>query len=170
MRRLPTLCQKQVDVLKLVGAELHEHQATMRGLKDLRLVQKWDEHLLASKKLLKKESLDDILFPEDVQDFTKRYYHQKKDLLFVNPDGILSANNIAQQRAMHVRSRMIVMSQLYNHEILYRAHESGHQGVGRVLTRIQERHTWPGIKRDVVNHIKHCVICQQMKHPAGNSC
>ena len=80
------------------------------------------------------------------------------------------ANNIAQQRAMPVRPRMIVMSQLYNLEILYRAHESGHQGVGRVLTRIQERHTWPGIKRDVVNHIKHCSICQQMKHPAGNSC
>ena len=28
--------------------------------------------------------------------------------------------------------------------------------------------TWPGIKRDVVNHIKHCLSCQQTKHPAGN--
>ena len=63
------------------------------------------------------------------------------------------------------------MPQLYQHEILYRAHdESGHQGVGRVLARIQERHTWPGIKRDVVNHIKHCLTCQQTKHPAGNPC
>ena len=63
------------------------------------------------------------------------------------------------------------MPQLYQHELLYRAHdESGHQGVGNVLARIQERHTWPGIKRDVVSHIKHCLTCQQTKLHAGNPC
>ena len=44
----------------------------------------------------------------------------------------------------------------------------GTSGRGEVLARIQERHTWPIIKRDVVNHIKHCLTCQQTKHPAGN--
>ena len=39
-----------------------------------------------------------------------------------------------------------------------------------MLARVQERHTWPGIKRDIVNHIKHCLTCQQTKHPAGNPC
>ena len=103
---------------------------------------------------MKNEPLDDSLFPEDVQDFAKRYYHQKKDLL----TRMIFCASIPQQRAMHVRPCMIVMPQLYQHEILYRAHdESGHQGVGKVLARIQERHTWPGIKRDVVNHIKHCL-------------
>ena len=171
LRRLPTQCQEQADVLRLVGTELHEHQSTMRGLKDLHLAQNRDVHLLALKKLMKNEPLDDTLFPEDVQDFAKRYYHQKKDLLFLNQNDILCVNYIPQQRAMHVRPCMIVMPQLYQHEILYRAHdESGHQGVGKVLARIQERHTWPGIKRDVVNHIKHCLTCQQTKHPAGNSC
>ena len=171
LRRLPTQCQEQADVLRLVGTELHEHQSTMRGLKDLHLAQNRDVHLLALKKLMKNEPLDDTLFPEDVQDFAKRYYHQKKDLLFLNQNDILCVNYIPQQRAMHVRPSMIVMPQLYQHEILYRAHdESGHQGVGKVLARIQERHTWPGIKRDVVNHIKHCLTCQQTKHPAGNPC
>ena len=42
------------------------------------------------------------------------------------------------------------------------------QGVGKVLARIQERHNWPGIKRDVVSHIRHWLTCQQTKHPAGN--
>ena len=66
---------------------------------------------------------------------------------------------------------MIIIPQLFQQEILYRAHdESGHQGVGKVLARIQERHTWPGIKRDVVNHIKQCLTCQQAKHPTGNTC
>ena len=82
LRRLSTHCQKQTDVLSLVGTELHEHQSTMRGLKDLHLAQNGDVHLLALKKLITNEPLDDILFPEDVQDFAKRYYHQKKDLLF----------------------------------------------------------------------------------------
>ena len=171
LRRLPTPCQEQADVLRLVGTELHEHQSTMRGLKDLHLAQNRDVHLLALKKLMKNEPLEDTLFPEDVQDFAKRYFHQKKDLLFLNQNDILCVNYIPQQRAMLIRPCMIVMPQLYQHEILYRAHdESGHQGVGKVLTRIQERHTWPGIKRDVVNHIKHCLTCQQTKHPAGNPC
>ena len=171
LRRLPMQCQEQADVLRLVGTELHEHQSTMRGLKDLHLAQNRDVHLLALKKLMKNEPLDDALFPEDVQDFAKRYFHQKKDLLLLNQNDILCVNYIPQQRAMHVRPCMIVMPQLYQHEILYRAHdESGHQGVGKVLARIQERHTWPGIKRDVVNHIKHCLTCQQTKHPAGNPC
>ena len=62
-------------------------------------------------------------------------------------------------------------AQLYQHEILYRAqHESRHQGVGKVLARIQERHIWPGIKRDVVNHTKHCLTCQKTKHLAGYPC
>ena len=165
LRRLPTQCQEQADVLRLVRTELHEHQSTMRGLKDLHLAQNRDLHLLALKKLLKNETLEDILFPEDVQDFAKQYYHQKKDLLCLNPNDILCVNYIPKQCAMHVRPCMIVMPQLYQHEIMYRAHdESGHQGVGKVLARIQERHSWPGFKRDVFNHIKHCLTCQQTKH------
>ena len=156
LRRLPTQCQNQADVLRPVGTELQEHQSTVRGSKFLQLAQNRDVHILALKKLINYEPLVDILFPEDVQDFAKRYYHNKKDLLFLNPDDILYVNYLPQQRAMHVRPCMIVMHQLYPHEILYKAHdESGHQGVGKVLARIQERHTWPGIKRDLVNHIRH---------------
>ena len=86
---------------------------------------------------MKNEPLDDVVFPEDVQDFAKRYY-QKKDLLLVNPDDIMSVSYIPLQRAGHGRGFMIVMPQLYQHDILYRAHdESGHQGVSKVLGRIQ---------------------------------
>ena len=117
------------------------------------------------------ESLDDILFPYDEHDFAKRYYHQTKVLLFLNLVDILCVSYIPQQRSMHVRPCMIVMPQLYQNEILYRAQdESGYQGVGEVLARIQERHNCPGIKRDVVNHIKHCLTYEQTKHPARNPC
>ena len=168
---MPLECQRQAHALRTVGTELHEHFLTRRGLKDLHLAQNRDVHLLALRKLIKGEPLEDTMFPEDVQDFARRYFHQKKDLLFLNPDDILCVNYVPQQRALHVRPCMIVMPQLYQHEILYRAHDkSGHQGVGKVLARVQERHTWPGIKRDIVNHIKHCLTCQQTKHPAGNPC
>ena len=120
---------------------------------------------------MKNKPLDDILFPEDVQEFAKRYYHQKKDLLLLNPEDILCVNYVPLQRTMLVRPCMIVVPQLYQQEIFYRAHNvSGQQGVGKVLATIHERHTWPGIKRVVVNHIKPCLTCQQTKHAAGNSC
>ena len=48
------------------------------------------------------ETLEDTVFPEDVQDFAKRYYHQKKDLCFLNRDGILCVNYVPEQRALHV--------------------------------------------------------------------
>ena len=117
LRRLPTHCQGQVDVLRIVGTALHEHQ-TLRGSKYLHLAQKTDVHLLALKKLMNNEPLDYNLVPEDVQVFAKRYYFKKKDLLFVNPDDILCVNYIPQQRAMHIRLCIIVMPQLYQYEIL----------------------------------------------------
>ena len=171
LRGMSTECQEQANVLRTVGTELHEHFLTRNGLKDLHLAQNRDVHLLALKKLTRNEPLEDAIFPKDVQNFARRYFHQTKNLLFLNPDDILCVNYVPQQRALHVRPCMIVMPQLYQHEILYRAHdESGHQGVGKWLARVQERHTRPGIKRDVVQHIKHCLTCQQTKHPAGSPC
>ena len=167
----PIECRTQTNVLRTIGTEQQEHHLTKYGLRDLHLAQNRDVHLLALTKLMKDEPLEDAMFPEEVQDFAERYYTQKKDLLFLNSDDILCVNYVPQQRALHVRPCMIVMPLLFLHEILYRAHdESGHQGVRKVLARIQERHTWPGITRDVVNHIKQCSTSQQTKHPAGNPC
>ena len=64
-----------------------------------------------------------------------------------------------------------MMPQLYQREILYNAHDKmGHQGIAKVLQRIQERHTWPGIRKDIKNYIKSCYVCQEVRHPAGNVC
>ena len=64
------------------------------------------------------EPLDVVLFLEDLQDFAKRYFYQKKDLLFMNPEDNLCVNYVPQQRAMQLRPCMIVMPQLSQHEIL----------------------------------------------------
>ena len=64
---------------------------------------------------------------------------------------------------------MIVMPQLYQHEILYRAHDAmGHQGISKVVARIQERHTWNGIRRTVGEYVSQCLTCQQVRDKPGD--
>ena len=81
------------------------------------MAQNRDMNLLTLKKFMENKPLEDPVFPDEVQDFAKRYYHQKKDSLFLNPDDILCVNYVPQQRALHVRPCMIVMPQLFQHEI-----------------------------------------------------
>ena len=71
LRRLPTPCQEHADVLRLIGSDLHVHQATTRGLKHPQLAQNRDLQLTLGK-LMKNESLNNVVIPEDVQDFAKR--------------------------------------------------------------------------------------------------
>ena len=54
---------------------------------------------------------------------------------------------------------MIVMPQLYQHEILFRALDAmGHQGISKVVARIQERHTWPEYRRTVGEYVSHASL------------
>ena len=64
---------------------------------------------------------------------------------------------------------MIIMPQLYQHEILFRAHNAmGHQGISKVVVRIQERHTWPGIRGSVGRYVGQCLTCQQVRDMPGD--
>ena len=94
LSELPIECQMQANVLRTVGTELHKHHLTKYGLRDLHLAQNRDVLLLASRKLMKNEPLEDPVFPDEVQDFAKRYHHRKNDLLFLNPDDILCVNYV----------------------------------------------------------------------------
>ena len=78
MLRLPMACQRQADVLRLMGTELHGHHSATRGNKDRHLAQNWDVHLLALTKPMNNEPLSDDLFLQNVQDFAKRFYHQER--------------------------------------------------------------------------------------------
>ena len=66
-------------------------------------------------------------------------------------------------------ARTPVMPQLYQHEILLRAHDAiGHQGIAKVLARTQERHTWPGICRSVGENVSQCLTCQHVRDKPGD--
>ena len=121
-------------------------------------------HVLALKKLVLSESIDHNIFPENVREFARNYYRQKKDLLFINKNDVLCVRYSPNQRPLHERPCMIIMPQLYQHEILFRAHDAmGHQGISKVVARIQERHTLPGIRRSVCRYVGQCLTCQQVR-------
>ena len=64
---------------------------------------------------------------------------------------------------------MIVMPQLYQHGIFSRALDAmGHQDISNVVARIQERHTWPGIRRTVGEYVSQCLTCQQVRDKPGD--
>ena len=133
------------------------------------LAQNRDVHVLALKKLVHGENIDQDVFPEDVRAFARNYFKQKKELLFLNSNGVLCVKYPPSQRPLHERPCMIVMSQLYQHEILFRAHDAmGHQGISKVVARIQERHTWPEILRTVGEYVSQCLTGQQNRNKTGD--
>ena len=74
-----------------------------------------------------------------------------------------------QQRPLHEHPCMIVKPQMYQHESLIRAHDSmGHQGIAKVVSRIQERHTWPVIRRSVGQYVSQCLTSQQVRDKPGD--
>ena len=165
----PSYVKEMTCAIKTIAPELHEHTNTVHGIKDLLLAQNRDVHVLAIKRLVANESLDKDVFPENVRAFARNYYKQKKELLLTNPNGILCVKYPASQRALHERPCMIIMPQLYQYEILFRAHDAmGHQGIAKVLARIQERHTWPGIRRSVGQYVGQCLTCQQVRNKPGD--
>ena len=169
MASAATVVRQLALAIKEIDTELHEHANTVHGIKDLLLAQNRDVHVLAIKKLVAQESIDHDVFLEDVRAFAHNYHKQKKNLLFINRIGVLCVKYPPQQRPLHERPCMIVMPQLYRHEILFHAHDAmGHQGMTKVLARIQERHTWPGIRRSVGQYVSQCLTCQQVRDKPGD--
>ena len=44
----------------------------------------------------------------------------------------------------------------------------GHQGISRVVARLQERHTLPGIRRTLGQYVSQCLTCQQVRDEPGD--
>ena len=169
MQNVPSSLRQAALAVRSVSTELHEHTHTVHGIKYLLLAQNREVHVLALKKLVNGENIDQDIFPEDVRAFARNYFKQKKELLFVNPNGVPCVKYPPAQPPLHERPCMIVMPQLYQHEILFRAHDAmGHQGIGKVVARIQERHTWPGIRRTVGEYVSQCLTCQQVRNKPGD--
>ena len=169
MQNVPGHIRQAALAVRSVGTELHEHTHTVHGIKDLLLAQNRDVHVLELTKLVNGENIDQDIFPEDVRAFARNYFKQKTELLFLNSNGVLCMKYPPAQCPLHERTCMIMIPQLYQHEILFRAHDAmGHQGIGKVVARIQEGHTWPGIRRTVGEYVSQCLTCQQVRDKPGD--
>ena len=110
----PSGVRDSIMALKDIDTELHEHAHTVHGIRDLVLAQNRDVHVLALKKLVLNEPIDHDVFPENVREFARNYYRQKKGLLFINKNGVFCVQYSPSQRPLHERPCMIIMPQLYH--------------------------------------------------------
>ena len=167
----PEYVEQMAFVVNSVSMELHEHANTVHGLKHLLLAQNRDVHVLAIKKLVMQESTDHDIFPGNVCVFARNYHKLKKNRLLVNNNGVLCVYGVMltkSQRKLHERPCMIMMLQLYQHEILFKPHDAmGHQGIAKFPARIQERDTWPAIRRTIEQYVSQCRTCQQIRDKSG---
>ena len=91
LQNTPFGVRESIMALKDIDTELYEHTHNVHGIKDLVLAQNRDVHVLALKKLVQCESIDNDVFPENVREFARNYFCQKKDLLFINKNDVLCA-------------------------------------------------------------------------------
>ena len=93
----------------------------------------------------------------------------KKYLLLINAKGVLCVKYPKHRGVLHTRPCMIIMPQLHQHEILFKAHDAmGRRGISEVLARIQERHIWPGIQKTIGQNVNQCLTCQQVRDKPGD--
>ena len=169
LQSAPTHVKQAVMAIHSVSTELHEHAHKVHGIKDLLPAQNRNVHVLALKKVVNGKNIDQYIFHDDVRAFARNYFKQKKNLLFLNSNGVLCVKYPPPQRPLHKRPCMIVMPQLFQHETIFRAHDAmGHQGISKVVARIQERHTWPGNCRTVGEYVSLCLTCQQVRDKPGD--
>ena len=156
----PSGVRDSIMALKDIDTELHEHAHTVHGIKDLVLAQNRDVHVLALKKMVLSESIDHNIFPENVREFARNYYRQKKDLLFINKNGVLCVRYSPNQRPLHERPCMIIMPHLYQQEILFRAQDA----MGHVRFRLKNIQS--GYFNELVQY-DHLKICPSDNNNTG---
>ena len=70
-------------------SDLHEQAHSAHGIKDLVLAQNRGVHVLALEKFIQHKNIDQDTFREDVRAFARKFFKQKKDLLFKNTNYVL---------------------------------------------------------------------------------
>ena len=76
---------------------------------------------------------------EDSYKILKQFYLKRKDLLYLNKDGIVACKRKEEDKVLY-EYNSIVLPRLYQNEFLFRSHDQmGHQGVDKVYNSIQKR-------------------------------
>ena len=134
-------------------------------LSDLLRAQRNDRMTSSLKRWIENGASDKGDLEEDSYKILKQFYLKRKDLLYLNKDGILACKRKEEDKVLY-ENNSIVLPQLYQTEVLFRSHDQmGHQGVDKLYNRVQKRLEWPGLKKACEKWIAACLSSQQAKDP-----
>ena len=132
-------------------------------LSDLLRAQRNDRMTSNLKRWIENGAPDKGDLEEDSYKTLKQIFLKRKDLLYLNKDGILACKRKEEDKVLY-KYNSIVLPQLYQTELLFcPPHQMGHQGVDKVYKRIQKRFEWPGLTKACEKCISACLSCQQAK-------
>ena len=134
-------------------------------LSDLLRDQRNDRMTSNLKRWIENRAPDNGDLAEDSYKILKQFYLKRKDLLYLNKDGIVACERKEEDKVLY-KYNSIVLPQLYQTKLLFRSHDqTGHQGVDKVYNRIQKRFEWPGLKKACEKWISACLSSLQAKSP-----
>ena len=166
-------CVKLMDdahAPKIMGGQLNVIKTYLQAryrLSDLLRAQQNDRMTSNLKRWVENGAPDKGDLEEDSYKILKQFYMKRKDLLYLNKDGIVACKQKEEDKVLY-KYNSIVLPQLYETELLFRSHDQmGHQRYDKVYNRIQKRFEWPGLKKACEKWISACLSCKRRKTP-GN--
>ena len=166
LQNAPRNIKQAVLAIRDLSTDLHKHAHTVHGIKDLVLAQNRDVHVLSLKNLVNAENIDQEIFPEDERAFAHNYFKQKKKLLFLNSNGVFCAKYPPSQQYCTNGPAWLSCPSCINMRTCARRH--GSPVYSKVVARLQERHTCPGIRRTVGQYVSQCLTCRQVRDKPGD--
>ena len=127
----PEIMSGQLNVVKT-------YLKARQRLSDLPRAQRNDRTTSNLKRWIKNGAPDKGDLEEDSFKILKQFYLKRKDLLYLNKDGIVACKRKEEDKVLY-KYNSIVLQQLYQTELLFRSHDQmGHQGVDKVYNRVQK--------------------------------
>ena len=144
---------------------LKKHVKARYRLSDLIRAQKNDKMTSNLSTWIRTGSKEKGDLEEDSYKNLSQFYKDRKDLLDHTADGVVACKRKDEEKILH-RHNFIILSQLYQTEVLFRSHDQmGRQGIDKVQQRILYRHDWPGLKKACERWVNACLACLQTKDP-----
>ena len=135
---------RQLNVMKTYPKARYRLSDLLRAQQNDRMtsnLRRWIENVAPDKGNLKEGSYKIV----------KQFYLKRKDLLYLNKDGIVACKRKEEDKVLY-KYNSIVLPQLYQFELLFRSHDQmGHQGVDKMYKRIEKLFEWPGLKKACEN-------------------
>ena len=102
---------------------------------------------------------------EDSYKILSQFHKERSDLVYHTVDSVVACRRKNEEKMLH-KHNLIILSQLYQTEVLFRSHDQmRHQGIDKVQQKILNRFDWPGLRKACERWVNVCLSCLQVKDP-----